>query len=361
MTPVLVQQIIILGGASLLLSLTTRFVRRGRLSFGIAVLWSGLAAVALVGAAFVPVVDDVGRVLRVIPAALLAGATSLVLATIIFVLSLRVSALERSLQDIAETSARAAVDPPLGHLSPENAHAATLAIVPAFNERRSIEQVVRGLVSEGLTVLVVDDGSTDGTGDLARDAGASVLRLATNMGVGGALRAGVRHATESGFVQIVQCDGDGQHPVTEVLRLLDLQACSPAHLLIGSRFINHGSRRAEPLVRRVAMSLLSAVATRVARTSITDATSGLRVIRQPLLTEMAKHLPRHYFGDTFEFAVSAGRAGFLIREESVTMGPRLYGRCSASAASAFGLTLRVLLVIALKAHLPLTPPAVSDT
>ncbi len=356
MSSVLGQQLIIAASAILLVILTVRLTRQGRLGFGTAVLWSSLAGIILVGAALVPVAERIGDALGVIPAALLAGATSVVLATILFLLSLRVSALERALQNVGEAAACAAIEPRLPPPRSEASTGTTLAVVPAFNEQHSIIEVVAGLLDEGLPVLVVNDGSTDDTAVLARTAGASVLNLPTNIGVGGALRAGARAAIDAGYTQIVQCDGDGQHPAAEVVRLLEFQEQHPVDLLIGSRFVGSSGRRNEPLVRRVAMIMLSRVATRASGSAVTDATSGLRVIRQPLLAGVAQHLPRHYLGDTFELTVSAGRAGFAIREERVVIRPRLHGISSASVASAFALTIRALLVVALRAHLPLNAP-----
>ncbi len=356
MTNVAVQQLLIATGAVALLALAIRLARAGRLTFGIGALWSGLAVIVLLATLLVPDIERIGGALGVIPAALLAGMTAIVLGSIVLVLSVRVSSLERALQDVAERTGHATVEPPLVVDTDDAEEGRTVVVVPAYDEQHSIGTVVTGLRDVGLQVLVVDDGSRDATAVHARAAGASVLRLPTNLGVGGALRAGARHAIDRGFIQIVQCDGDGQHPAEEVVRLLAAQRDRPSDLLIGSRFLTRGSRRGETLIRRVAMGLLARAATRASGVHITDATSGLRVIRQPLLEGVATHLPSHYLGDTFELTVSAGRAGFRIREEACTMLPRLHGRSTASAAAAFGLTVRALLVVALRAHLPLTPP-----
>jgi hypothetical protein len=132
--------------------------------------------------------------------------------------------------------------------------------------------------------------------------------------------------------------------------LLLEQHKNPRDLLIGSRFTTRGSRKGEGIVRWSAMSLLALVASRSAGTRITDATSGLRVIRRPLLDQLAEKIPRHYLGDTFEVIVAAGSAGFRIAETPVTMSDRIHGSSSASPAAAFGLTLRALLIGVLRAH-----------
>lgn len=358
MSPETIQQLIVATLAVGLLLATVRLARRGRLSFGVATLWAGLALTALIGAAVIPLVESAASAVGVIPAALLAGAVLVVLGTIVLLLSLRLAGLESAVQELAESVATEHVTPPLPPPTDETESA--LVVVPAFNEERSVGTVVDDLRREGMTVLVVDDGSRDRTAAVARERGASVLRLPTNLGVGGALRAGARHAVERGYRRIIQCDGDGQHPACEVLRLTRIHEQDPVHLLVGSRFLTVGSRRGTPLVRRAGMMLLSRVAGRASGMDVTDASSGLRVIQEPLLSEVARHLPRHYLGDTFELYVAAGRAGYRIREEAVTMRDRSHGASSASFVAAVGLTLRSLLVVALRAHLPLDGPDRSE-
>jgi hypothetical protein len=346
MTTTLVQQLILVSASGALLGVAAIMARRGMLSFGTAVMWIGIGVLGLVAAILVPFVGRLGLFLGLLPAAVLAAAASAVLVVIAFSLSVRVSSLESSLQATAERVAidRASAEPSQGPPT------GTVAIVPAFNEAPSVGRVVASLRDLGLPVIVVDDGSTDGTSAIARAEGATVVSLPTNLGVGGALRAGIRLATRMGYEQVVQCDADGQHPSDAVRSLLRSQAEDPHDLLLGSRFTDDDARRDEPLVRRTAMRLLAAFASRATGVRITDATSGLRVIRQPLLGELATHIPRHYLGDTFEVLISAGRAGFRIAEHPVEMQERAHGASTASFAAALGLTLRAILVALLRGH-----------
>ncbi len=344
---VLVGHQVVIGLLGLALTVTAaRQLRRQRLSFGSSVLWVTIGLLGVTGALLLPSLDRVGAILGAAPAAVFAGSASLLLAVIAFVLSMRVSSLESALQDLTEAVGIASVQPVLKPTGDRT----TLAVVPAYNEAASIRSVVLGLHAHGIPTLVVDDGSGDDTADVARATGASVLRLPTNLGVGGALRAGFRYAIQQDFEQIVQCDGDGQHPPDEVVRLLRAQQSSPVDLLIGSRFTSTRPPLHEGWARHLAIRLLARIATRVARKRITDSTSGLRVIRQPLLREVARHLPRHYLGDTFEIAVSAARAGYEIRELPVAMDVRAFGVSTASPSSALGLTLRALLVVGIRAQ-----------
>ena len=345
MSVTLLQQLLLLSVSATLVAFSTAAFRRGRLSFGTGVMWSGIGVLGMLAALLIPTVDRLGRLLGLLPAAILAAGASSVLAVIALTLSLRVSSLESGLQRIAE---RSGIDAAQGCTTvPEDA---TVAIVPAYNEGRSVGAVVDGLHALGLPVIVVDDGSTDETGAVARLHGATVVALPTNLGVGGALRAGMRLALERGFAQVVQCDADGQHPPEAVRALLDAQRAAPHDLLIGSRFTESGAGRGKGPVRRTAMALLAAFASRATGVQITDATSGLRVIRRPLLDQVAEHLPRHYLGDTFEVLLSAGQAGYRIAEHPVRMEQRRFGTSTASFGAALGLTTRALLVALLRAQ-----------
>lgn len=132
-----------------------------------------------------------------------------------------------------------------------------LVVIPALNEQGSVADVVHE-VHEAIPrahVLVVDDGSRDRTRQVAMDAGADVLSLPFNLGVGGALRAGFRYAVRFDYDVVVQVDGDGQHDPADIERLLD--ALDSADLVIGARFAGAGPY-AVGGARRLAMRMLRA-------------------------------------------------------------------------------------------------------
>ena len=344
----LIQQALLGLLAGVLIVATAVLMRQARLSFTGGLLWLGVGSITAVGALLIPTIDTVGRLLGVVPAAVLAGTVAILLGTIAFLLSLRVSALEDALRDTSEIIALASLD--IAALREGSTGSDLLAVVPALDEERSVGEVVAGLRGLGLRVLVVDDGSSDQTAEVASAAGANVLKLPTNLGVGGALRAAFRVARAAGFNRVVQCDGDGQHPPESVHSLLEA-ADDDTDLLIGSRF-THGFQEVEGLARRSAIRALSTIASRSIGTRVTDTTSGLRIIREPLLGEIARNLPRHYLGDTFEVVMASGRAGYRIAEVPVTMLPRTHGASSASSLSAVGLTLRAVLVTVLRVQRP---------
>lgn len=345
MSAIFVQQSILLGLAIATLVVVRHYGKRDELTFVLVIMWSAIALVGAAAALLLPNIGVIGDSLGVVPAALFAGAASVILGLIALLLSLRVSRLEVQQQDLAESIGRQTVD--LAELKASEL-GETLVVVPALNEAATIGSVVRDLTRSGLPVLVVDDGSTDETGACARAEGAAVLTLPINLGVGGALRAGFGVALRAGFTQALQCDADGQHPIRAVLALLEAQARSNADLLIGSRFLDPKARRREGLVRFIATFLLARVASRSSGQPITDATSGLRIVRRPLLDEVARSMPAHYLGDTFEVNVMAGRSGYVIEEIPVEMEPRVSGASSSSTLASVRLTIRVMMVALLR-------------
>lgn len=230
-----------------------------------------------------------------------------------------------------------------------------LVVVPAWNESATISSVVAEVRSHGYDVVVVDDGSTDDSAHEAARAGAATVQLPINLGVGGALRCGFRFAVDHGYDAVVQVDADGQHPAPAIETLVQEAAATGAHLVIGSRFATAASGMHVGRLRRAVMSGMARTASRATGTRITDSTSGFRVIREPLLSEFARTFPAHYLGDTYEALVSAGRAGYTVREIPVAMRDRTHGQSSASPLAAVRLTVRALVVAATGLHFPIRP------
>ncbi|MBB1155627.1 MULTISPECIES: glycosyltransferase family 2 protein [Amycolatopsis] len=205
-----------------------------------------------------------------------------------------------------------------------------LIVIPAFNEQDSVSAVLAQIKRSlpGMDVLVVDDGSLDRTAELAREAGARVVRLSVNLGVGGAMRTGFRYAVSRGYDAVVQVDADGQHDPAEVgalLRLLD----EGADLAIGSRFAGKGSYRAVG-PRKCAMAVLSLVFSKLAGTRLSDVTSGFKAMGPRAIRLFAASYPAEYLGDTIEALVLAIRAKLTIAETPVLMRERAGGTPSQS-------------------------------
>ena len=225
-----------------------------------------------------------------------------------------------------------------------------LVVIPAFNESATIAKVVSEVFSSGFSCVVVDDGSDDSTAHIARQAGAAVLSLPFNAGVGGALRCGFRYAVENQYEAIIQCDADGQHHSHHFQDLVSCVNTTDADFVLGSRFLSSENTMDPHFVRRFAMWWLARVASRATGKKITDSTSGFRLIRRPLLDELAVHLPDYYLGDTFEALVVLGRAGYAVEEIGVAMAPRQSGASSASTGRAIALIGKSLTTVILGLH-----------
>lgn len=204
---------------------------------------------------------------------------------------------------------------------------AVLLAVPAWNEAATVGAVVSELrvALPRADVLVVDDGSEDATGDEARKAGATVVRLPFNVGVGGAMRTAFLYAERQGHDVVVQVDADGQHDPVFIPALLE--ALAEADVVVGSRFAGVGDYRVRG-PRRWAMRLLSSSLSRVAKSRLTDTTSGFRASDRRAIELFALHYPAEYLGDTVDSIVIAARAGLRIAEVPVAMRDRQGGRPS---------------------------------
>ncbi len=235
-----------------------------------------------------------------------------------------------------------------------------LIVVPAYNESATIAQVISDIVSTGFSCVVVDDGSTDSTAHIAKQAGVAVLSLPFNAGVGGALRCGFRYAVENDYQAVIQCDADGQHHSRHFQDLVSCANTTNADFVLGSRFRSQENKLDPHIARRFAMRWLARVASRATGIKITDSTSGFRLIRRPLLDELSVHLPEYYLGDTFEALVVIGRAGYLVEEIGTAMAPRQNGVSSASNGRAIALIGKSLTTVLLSLHFRIKKKAVTS-
>lgn len=204
----------------------------------------------------------------------------------------------------------------------------TLVAIPALNEAATIQGViseVRAAVPQA-EILVIDDYSTDSTIALALSAGAQVLSLPFNIGVGGAMRTAFLFAQQHSYAAVVQVDADGQHVPAHIPELI--AALDNASVVVGSRFGSGEYRIRGP--RRWAMRLLAATLSRVCGAPLTDTTSGFRAADARATALFARHYPAEYLGDTVESLVIAARAGLVVTEVPVLMRNRQGGRASQS-------------------------------
>jgi glycosyltransferase involved in cell wall biosynthesis len=224
-----------------------------------------------------------------------------------------------------------------------------LVVLPALNEESTVAIVVKEVQAAvpDATVLVVDDGSHDHTGERARQAGAQVVTNPFNLGVGGAMRVGFRVAEAQGYDLLLQVDADGQHDARDIALLLAaFDDESGPQVVIGARFAGQ-DYIAVPRARRAAMRILARHLSRLTRTRLTDVTSGFRAHNRPAIELFARSYPADYLSDTVESLIILAEAGGRIHQVPVGMRPRLAGFPSQSPARAALYLLRVVLFLAL--------------
>jgi glycosyltransferase involved in cell wall biosynthesis len=169
---------------------------------------------------------------------------------------------------------------------------------------------------------VVDDGSGDGTDEVARRAGFPCLKHPCNLGYGGAVQTGLRYACSGRYARVVLLDGDGQHDPGEVPGLLEALDATGADLVIGSRFLGPAGYR-PPLLRRAGMAFFSAVARVLTGRRIRDVTSGFQAFTGRAAAFLAEEYPLDY--PDAETVVLLIRSGFRVVEHPARIRPRLRG------------------------------------
>jgi glycosyltransferase involved in cell wall biosynthesis len=206
--------------------------------------------------------------------------------------------------------------------SPQAAPERTLVIIPAFNEAGRVGRVVRD-VGEALPeahVLVVDDGSRDGTAEEASRAGARLMCLPVNMGYGAALQAGYKYAVRHGYDLVGQLDGDGQHRASDLPRLIARLREPDTDVAIGSRFLDKAGNYRPSAARKVGIGLFARIASLIMRQPVSDPTSGLQVIRIGVARFFCSEVYPMDYPDA-DILILLHRSGFLVREVPVEMRP----------------------------------------
>ena len=200
-----------------------------------------------------------------------------------------------------------------------------LVVIPAHDEEESLPRTLAEVRDRAPSadVLVVDDGSTDRTSDVAREAGVPVVRHAINLGVGGALQTGFRFAMAHGYDVAVQLDADGQHDPADLAKVAAPALAGELDVAIGSRYLQPSGYRA-PHARRLGMRLFSALTRLATALPITDTTSGFRAYGRRVMGVCQHDLPQD-FPDA-PLLIALARRGFRIGEVPVSMRERRAGR-----------------------------------
>jgi glycosyltransferase involved in cell wall biosynthesis len=221
-----------------------------------------------------------------------------------------------------------------------------IAIVPALNEEAAISRVIDEIrtFDRELEIVVIDDGSPDRTAQVARAAGAHVLRLPFNLGIGGAVQTGFRYAYENGFELAVRVDGDGQHDPAQLAAVVEPVVRGEADIVIGSRYLGPGGEGyRSTATRRVGIRILARVVSLLTGQRITDPTSGFQALNRKAISLFAADYPHDY--PEVEALVLLLRHRLRLREVPIAMRPRSGGRSSIRALSSAYYMVKVLLAL----------------
>jgi len=220
-----------------------------------------------------------------------------------------------------------------------------IAIVPARNEEAAVGRVVEELraFDPELDVVVIDDGSTDATAERAAAAGAEVVRLPFNLGIGGAVQTGFKYALEHGYDTVIRLDGDGQHDPQQIPHLLGPLERGEADVVVGSRFANGDGEYKAPFARRAGIRWFARVVSLLTRQKLTDTTSGFQAVNARAIRLFAVDYPHDY--PEVEAAVMVVRHRLRILEVPAQMRGRETGSSSITALRSLYYAIKVTLAL----------------
>lgn len=222
------------------------------------------------------------------------------------------------------------------------------AIVPAYNEEKSITAVVNDILqtaqsqSLSITVIVVNDCSLDSTSEIISKLNCVALNLPVNLGIGGAVQTGFKYAFENGFDYAIQIDGDGQHPASEIPKLINAAKENNLDVVIGSRFISKEGFQSSA-IRRFGINYFKWLNRFLVGITINDSTSGLRLINKKTLEIVSEYYPDEYPEPEAIILYSLNK--LKIGEVSVNMKERQGGVSSISSVSSIYYMFKVTLAI----------------
>jgi glycosyltransferase involved in cell wall biosynthesis len=220
-----------------------------------------------------------------------------------------------------------------------------IAIVPARNEEGAIGQVVAEIraFDPGLDVVVIDDDSADRTAELAAAAGATVVRLPFNLGIGGAVQTGFMYAVARGYELAVRLDGDGQHDPSELPKLIEPVLRGEADIVVGSRFAAAADAYRPPLARRAGIRFFARLVSLLVRQRVTDTTSGFQALNGKGIRLFADDYPHDY--PEVEATVMVVKHRLRLLEVPVLMREREHGSSSITALRSAYYVLKVTLAL----------------
>jgi glycosyltransferase involved in cell wall biosynthesis len=219
------------------------------------------------------------------------------------------------------------------------------AVVPAFEEEAAIGAVVAEIVAfdPSIDVIVVDDGSSDATAAAASAAGATVVRLPFNLGIGAAVQTGFRWALERDYDLAVRLDGDGQHDPAELPKLLAPIERDEADVVTGSRFREEEDAYRPPLGRRVGITWFARLVSLLSGQRVTDTTSGFQALNRSGIELFARDYPSDY--PEVEATVLLLKHRLRLAEVPVRMREREHGSSSITFLRSVYYAIKVTLAL----------------
>jgi hypothetical protein len=218
---------------------------------------------------------------------------------------------------------------------PERFRGKIAILIPAYNEADNIGHVLDKMPAEvcgvQIQTLVIDDGSRDGTGDVAAEHGSPVARHVTNRGGGAALRTGYRLMVESGALIVVTLDADGQHRPDEMERLVKPILDGEVEMAHGSRVLGHADRN--HFARELGIVFFNRLVSAITRTQVSDCSNGYRAVRTTVLPQLVLRQEQFH---TSEFMIEAIKRGIPAKEVPITVEQRLHGHSKKPAAFRYG-------------------------
>jgi glycosyltransferase involved in cell wall biosynthesis len=220
-----------------------------------------------------------------------------------------------------------------------------VAVVPAFEEEAAIGAVVAEITAfdPSIDVVVVDDGSSDGTGAAAAAAGATIVRLPFNLGIGAAVQTGFRWALERDYDLAVRLDGDGQHDPAELPKLLAPIERDEADVVTGSRFREDEDGYRPPLGRRVGITWFARLVSLLSGQRVTDTTSGFQALNRSGIELFARDYPSDY--PEVEATVLLLKHRLRLAEVPVRMREREHGSSSITFVRSVYYAIKVTLAL----------------